>query len=98
MAMAGGSSSVTQKGNFREMVRGLLHSAFPPDNPAPGGVSSNLMGVRQLNVDKRSIDRAWKEMDRVIKLCQHPRMNLKNSPPFILDILPDIHKHVSKVN
>ena len=94
MNMAVGSSSVTQKGNFLDMMRGLIHRPSPPDNP-PTSVNSGLVGVRQQNVDKRSGDRAWKEMDRVIKLCQHPRMNLKNSPPFILDILPDTHKHVS---
>lgn len=30
-------------------------------------------------------------METVIRLCQQPRMFLKNSPPFILDILPDIY-------
>lgn len=29
-----------------------------------------------------------------MKLCQHPKMNLKNSPPFILDILPDTYQHL----
>jgi len=33
-------------------------------------------------------------MDKVVKLCQHPKMNLKNSPPFILDILPDTYQHL----
>ena len=36
-------------------------------------------------------------MDRVVKLCQHPRMNLKNSPPFILDILPDTYQHLKLI-
>ena len=27
-------------------------------------------------------------------MCQHPKMNLKNSPPFILDILPDTYQHL----
>ena len=31
---------------------------------------------------------------QVVKLCQHPKMNLKNSPPFILDILPDTYQHL----
>lgn len=30
----------------------------------------------------------------VVKLCQHSKMNLKNSPPFILDILPDTYQHL----
>lgn len=33
-------------------------------------------------------------MDKVVKLCQHQRMNLKNSPPFILDILPDTYQRL----
>lgn len=33
-------------------------------------------------------------MDKVVKLCQHSKMNLKNSPPFILDILPDTYQHL----
>ena len=32
-----------------------------------------------------------------MKLCQHPKMNLKNSPPFILDILPDTYQHLRLV-
>lgn len=28
-------------------------------------------------------------MDEVCKSCQNQRLNLKNSPPFILDILPE---------
>ena len=31
---------------------------------------------------------------QVVKLCQHPKMNLKNSPPFILDILPDTYQQL----
>ncbi|KAL1239322.1 E3 ubiquitin-protein ligase CBL [Trichinella pseudospiralis] len=33
-------------------------------------------------------------MDQVVRMCQHPRLNLKNSPPFILDILPDTYQHL----
>ena len=31
---------------------------------------------------------------KVVRHCQHPKMNLKNSPPFILDILPDTYQHL----
>ena len=30
----------------------------------------------------------------MVKLCQSPKLNLKNSPPFILDILPDTYQHL----
>ncbi|OQR67740.1 E3 ubiquitin-protein ligase CBL-B-like [Tropilaelaps mercedesae] len=36
-------------------------------------------------------------MDKVVKLCQQQRMSLKNSPPFILDILPDTYQHLRLV-
>ncbi|XP_019879098.2 E3 ubiquitin-protein ligase CBL-B-like [Aethina tumida] len=44
--------------------------------------------------DKRTLDKTWKLMDKVVKLCQHQKMNLKNSPPFILDILPDTYQRL----
>ena len=33
----------------------------------------------------------------MVKLCQHPKMNLRNSPPFILDILPDTYQHLRHI-
>lgn len=48
-------------------------------------------------VDKKHMEKSWKSMDRVVKLCQHPKMNLKNSPPFILDILPDTYQHLKLI-
>jgi len=52
---------------------------------------------RLVTVDRRTIDKSWKMMDKVVKLCQHPRMNIKNSPPFILDILPDTFQQLKLV-
>ena len=49
-------------------------------------------------VDRKTIEKSWKLMDKVVKLCQHPKMNLKNSPPFILDILPDTYQHLKLIN
>lgn len=49
-------------------------------------------------LEKRTIEKSWKLMDKVVKMCQHPRMNLKNSPPFILDILPDTYQHMRLIN
>lgn len=45
-------------------------------------------------IDKRTIEKSWKLMDKVVNLCANRRMNLKNSPPFILDILPDTYQHL----
>jgi len=96
MAAAGGSPSTAQKSNLRGMLMNLIHGAFPQDAVVGGvgGVGSLPTALRLQPVEKRTIERSWKEMDRVVKLCQHPRMNLKNSPPFILDILPDTYQQV----
>lgn len=32
-----------------------------------------------------------------MKLCQHQKMQLKNSPPFILDILPETYQHLKLI-
>ncbi|XP_050415752.1 E3 ubiquitin-protein ligase CBL-B isoform X1 [Patella vulgata] len=57
-------------------------------------VQEFLAPPKPIVVDKRTIEKSWKMMDKVVKLCQHPRMNLRNSPPFILDILPDTYQHL----
>ncbi|XP_071174697.1 E3 ubiquitin-protein ligase CBL-B-B-like isoform X13 [Mytilus edulis] len=65
-----------------------------------GGVLGMLQVVfpqQKLVVDKKTIEKSWKLMDKVVKSCQHPRMNLRNSPPFILDILPDTYQHLRLV-
>lgn len=55
------------------------------------------LGPPKLVVDKKTIEKSWKLMDKVVKQCQQPRMNLRNSPPFILDILPDTYQHLKLV-
>lgn len=47
---------------------------------------------------RRSLDKTWKLMDKVVKCCQHPRMNLNNSPPFILDVLPETYTHLKLIH
>lgn len=58
------------------------------------GRFTDAMTPPKLSTDKRMLDKTWKLMDKVVKLCQHQRMNLKNSPPFILDILPDTYQRL----
>lgn len=50
--------------------------------------------VQRTNIDKKTPDRIWKLMEKVLGFCTGKRMNLKNSPPFILDILPDTFQHI----
>jgi len=62
------------------------------------GALADAGGAQRLaTVDRKTIDKSWKMMDKVLKLCQHPRMNIKNSPPFILDILPDTFQQLKLV-
>ncbi|CAO1341057.1 unnamed protein product [Diamesa serratosioi] len=49
---------------------------------------------QKLLTDKKTLEKTWKLMDKVVKLCQQSKMNLKNSPPFILDILPDTYQRL----
>ncbi|XP_075159795.1 E3 ubiquitin-protein ligase CBL [Haematobia irritans] len=55
---------------------------------------SEACGPQRLSTDKKTLEKTWKLMDKVVKLCQQPKMNLKNSPPFILDILPDTYQRL----
>lgn len=52
----------------------------------------NMLNFHRDAVDKRTGDKAWKLMERVVHQCTNKRLNLKNSPPFILDILPDTYQ------
>lgn len=47
--------------------------------------------------NRRALEKTWKLMDKVVKCCQHPRMNLNNSPPFILEILPETYQHLKLI-
>uniref|UniRef100_A0A0A9XHZ0 E3 ubiquitin-protein ligase CBL n=1 Tax=Lygus hesperus TaxID=30085 RepID=A0A0A9XHZ0_LYGHE len=67
-----------------------LHVAMFPSESSSGSVVPRPVAP----TDKRTLDKTWKLMDKVVKLCQHPKMNLKNSPPFILDILPDTYQRL----
>ncbi|XP_023818181.1 E3 ubiquitin-protein ligase CBL-B isoform X2 [Oryzias latipes] len=49
---------------------------------------------KQAAADRKTVEKTWKLMDKVVRLCQNPRLQLKNSPPYILDILPDAYQHL----
>lgn len=59
-----------------------------------GAFSDACVSSQKLSTDKKTLDKTWKLMDKVVKCCQQPKMNLKNSPPFILDILPDSYQRL----
>src|SRR5207249_488459 len=60
-------------------------------------VFTDAMAPPRLTIDRRIIEKTWRLMDKVVKLCQHQNMSLKNSPPFILDILPDTYQHLRTI-
>lgn len=33
----------------------------------------------------------------MVRLCQNPKVALKNSPPYILDLLPDTYQHLRTI-
>lgn len=51
----------------------------------------------RLQIDRKTIEKTWKLMDKVVKHCQNQRLCLKNSPPYILDILPDTYQHLKLI-
>ncbi|VDM58171.1 unnamed protein product [Angiostrongylus costaricensis] len=52
---------------------------------------NHFLLVMEVFKDRRMLCKTFKLMDDVVKACQNHRLNLKNSPPFILDILPDTY-------
>ncbi|KAF8355552.1 sli-1 [Pristionchus pacificus] len=77
-----------------------LQSMMPGSSGAQAGTTrvhalysemyNNGFAAIQFSVsDRKTFDKLYKLMDLVIKACNTPKLNLKNSPPFILDIIPD---------
>ena len=55
-------------------------------NRLQGALATSLYhnnSTRQ-TIDKKFLEKTWKLMDKVVKYCHHPKLCLKNSPPFIL--------------
>ncbi len=103
-AAASSSTPSSRVGGLLSRLQGALHHINGPGASSSGAASPGQRGgdagaaasypLPKLVVDRRTIEKTWKLMDKVVKLCQHPKMNLKNSPPFILDILPDTYQHL----
>lgn len=101
---AGTPSSATRPlGNLLSKLQGAFNHVSVNGHPgsaasSPSSSSSSTSALPACSssvvIDRKTIEKTWKLMDKVVKLCQHPKMNLKNSPPFILDILPDTYQHL----
>uniref|UniRef100_A0A8C1P8L3 E3 ubiquitin-protein ligase CBL n=1 Tax=Cyprinus carpio TaxID=7962 RepID=A0A8C1P8L3_CYPCA len=70
---------------------GLMKDAFQPHHHLHH--SHHQPGA----VDKKTVEKCWKFMDKVVRLCQNPKLALKNSPPYILDLLPDTYQHLRTI-
>ncbi|KAJ8276632.1 hypothetical protein COCON_G00083840 [Conger conger] len=70
---------------------GMMKDAFQPHHHHLH--SHNQPGT----VDKKTVEKCWKLMDKVVRHCQNPKLALKNSPPYILDLLPDTYQHLRTV-
>eukprot|EP00063_Salmo_salar_P077735 XP_014052570.1 PREDICTED: E3 ubiquitin-protein ligase CBL-like [Salmo salar] len=69
---------------------GLMKDAFQPHHQP-------LQPHQPAVVDKKMVEKCWKLMDKVVRLCQNPKVALKNSPPYILDLLPDTYQHLRTI-
>ena len=58
------------------------------------GAFAVAVNTPKIVIDKKYTEKLWKSINKVIDLCQKDNMNLKNSPPFILDLLPDTYYHI----
>uniref|UniRef100_A0A2R9BNH0 E3 ubiquitin-protein ligase CBL n=1 Tax=Pan paniscus TaxID=9597 RepID=A0A2R9BNH0_PANPA len=72
---------------------GLMKDAFQPHHHHHHHLSPHPPGT----VDKKMVEKCWKLMDKVVRLCQNPKLALKNSPPYILDLLPDTYQHLRTI-
>ncbi|XP_015235913.1 PREDICTED: E3 ubiquitin-protein ligase CBL [Cyprinodon variegatus] len=72
-------------------IIGMMKDAFQPHH-------HHLHSHHQPGaVDKKTVEKCWKLMDKVVRLCQNPKLALKNSPPYILDLLPDTYQHLRTI-
>ncbi|XP_026183498.1 E3 ubiquitin-protein ligase CBL-B-B isoform X3 [Mastacembelus armatus] len=75
----GGRGPNRSKGRILGIIDAIQDAVGPP---------------KQAAADRRTVEKTWKLMDKVVRLCQNPRLQLKNSPPYILDILPDAYQYL----
>ncbi|RDD39660.1 E3 ubiquitin-protein ligase CBL [Trichoplax sp. H2] len=82
------------RGFFNRFQFGLSASTNNHD-----GLSNNLSSDEPLAlwIDRKLVDKVTRILTKIVKLCQRPKMNLKNNPPYIIDILTQIQHHILTV-
>jgi E3 ubiquitin-protein ligase CBL len=80
--------------NFR---RRILGSRIETSNDGIIPSNNDYLNRSSIRIDRRLIEKVWKQMDRIVKYCQMPKMNLHHSPPYMLDILPDLYQILREI-
>ncbi|VDN97774.1 unnamed protein product [Rodentolepis nana] len=79
---------------FQSAFNSVIEACYPIDSPMR---SKFLPNHYQSRVDKKTIDSVVRRLDKLINLCRDPRIVLRNSPPYLLDILPDIAEKLRNI-
>lgn len=53
-----------------------------------------IRGKKETFIDGKTLNKACKAMEKVVKLCSNPRLALSSRSPNILEILPDTSRHL----
>ncbi|XP_063688628.1 E3 ubiquitin-protein ligase CBL-B-like isoform X2 [Bolinopsis microptera] len=62
-----------------------------------GGRGNTQGGLDGTNIDKRTIERVQRFLEKLVKLCSNPQLGLKRSPPYLLDLLPHMFQTLSEI-
>lgn len=85
---ASSSSQHTPNHQHESAMASANHTNEPLALPA--NWSSNASITSSIKLEKKHFDRINKLAEKILKHCQSKRMNLINSPPYIIDIVPDV--------
>ncbi|XP_067831290.1 E3 ubiquitin-protein ligase CBL-like [Heptranchias perlo] len=56
--------------------------------------NTRLFALECPRADRKTVEKVYKQLEKLIKLCHNPRLQLKNSPPYILEIVPETCSHL----
>lgn len=87
-------TSIPSDRPFQSAFNSVVEACYPIDSPMR---SKFLPNYYQYRVDKKTIDSVIRRLDKLINLCRDPRVVLRNSPPYLLDILPDIAEKLRNI-
>jgi len=104
-ASNGASSSLFSSSHAMGMMS-AHSSAITPQNHTSSNASPiaspiNLVQphstINLERVEKKLFEKTYKLIEKVLKYCQSEKMNLINSPPYIIDIMPDTYNYLNQI-